>query len=163
MIDNSSNRPRNILYIFTDDQSFRSVSCYPGAHPWVNTPNIDRLAREGMRFDRAFLTTSSCSPSRSSILTGRYPHSTGAGELHQPLPESQEIVTEPLRVLAFRGGYPRRTNGAPGEEFQAQNSDINEGGRTIEYRDEDPYVRRMFEETLEKEGASFAMPEEVYR
>ena len=41
----SSNRPRNILYIFTDDQSFRSVSCYPGAHPWVNTPNqCDRTA-----------------------------------------------------------------------------------------------------------------------
>ena len=71
--------------------------------------------------------------------------------------------SEPLRVLAFLGGYPRRTNGAPGEEYQAQNSDVNEGGRTIEYRDEDPYVRQMFEETLAKEGASFAMPEEAYR
>ena len=70
---------------------------------------------------------------------------------------------EPLRVLAFLGGYPRRTDGAPGEEYQARNSDVNEGGRTIEYRDEDPYVRQMFEETLAKEGASFAMPEEAYR
>ena len=43
-------RPRNILYIFTDDQSHRTVSCYPEAHPWVYTPNIDRLAREGVRF-----------------------------------------------------------------------------------------------------------------
>ena len=45
MNDDQSNHPRNILYIFTDDQSFRSVSCYPEAHSWISTPNIDRLAQ----------------------------------------------------------------------------------------------------------------------
>ena len=48
----ASQRP-NILYIFTDDQSYRSVSAYEGAHDWVKTPNIDALAKSGMRFKPA--------------------------------------------------------------------------------------------------------------
>lgn len=44
----------NILYIFTDDQSTRSVSAYPESHSWVHTPNIDRLANSGMRFSNCY-------------------------------------------------------------------------------------------------------------
>ncbi len=66
-------RPQNILYIFTDDQSYRSVSCYPGAHPWVKTPNIDRLAREGVRFTTCY-TGAWCAPSRATFLTGKLQH-----------------------------------------------------------------------------------------
>ena len=69
---------------------------------------------------------------------------------------------EPLRVLAFLGGFPRRTSGAPGVETHVLNVDVKEGGNTIEYEDEDPYVRQMFEEQLAKVGAKFDMPEEVY-
>ena len=47
------NRP-NILYIFTDDQSIRTISCYPEAHTWVKTPNIDKLAKEGVRFSYCY-------------------------------------------------------------------------------------------------------------
>jgi hypothetical protein len=64
--------------------------------------------------------------------------------------------------MAFLGGYPVRTQGKPGDEIIGINRDINEGGNTIEYRDEDPYVRKMFEESLAKNGAKFTMPEEVY-
>ncbi|HYW79117.1 MAG TPA: sulfatase-like hydrolase/transferase, partial [Thermoguttaceae bacterium] len=60
--------PINFLIFLADDQGENDLSCY--GHPVLHTPNIDRLATEGMRFDRAFLTISSCSPSRSSILTG---------------------------------------------------------------------------------------------
>jgi len=70
---------------------------------------------------------------------------------------------EPLRVLAFLGGYPRRVKGIPGVDWRGLNLDIKEGGNTIEYRDEDPYIRKMFEEQLAKEGAAFNMPEEAYR
>ena len=69
---------------------------------------------------------------------------------------------EPLRVLAFLGGFPRRTAGAPGVEMHVHNVDVKEGGNTIEYEDEDPYVRQMFKEQLAKVGATFDMPEEVY-
>ena len=47
----------NILFIFTDDQSHRSVGCYDEAHPWVSTPNIDRLAQQGVRFTDAYVGT----------------------------------------------------------------------------------------------------------
>ena len=63
----------NILFIFTDDQSHRSVSCYPEAHRWVNTPNIDRLADEGVRFANAYAGTW-CLPSRAMAMTGLQPH-----------------------------------------------------------------------------------------
>src|SRR5687768_4966787 len=76
--------PPNFVVFIADDLGYGDLGCY--GHPVLKTPTIDRLAREGMRFDRAFLTISSCSPSRASILTGRYPHNTGAPDLHQPLP-----------------------------------------------------------------------------
>lgn len=68
----AAERP-NILFIFTDDQSHRSVGCYEEAHPWVQTPNIDRLAAEGVRFEQAYAGTW-CLPSRAMMLSGLQPH-----------------------------------------------------------------------------------------
>ena len=65
----AEDRP-NILYIFTDDLSFRSISCYPGAWEHVKTPNIDALAERGVRFDQAYIGAK-CVPSRATTLTGR--------------------------------------------------------------------------------------------
>ncbi len=59
----------NILFIYTDDQSTRTVSAYEDAYHWVDTPNIDRLADEGIRFTRANIG-SWCMASRASILNG---------------------------------------------------------------------------------------------
>ena len=67
----------NFIIMIGDDVAWNDHGCY--GHPNVQTPHTDRLAREGMRFDAAFLSISSCSPRRCSIMTGRYPHSTGAG------------------------------------------------------------------------------------
>jgi arylsulfatase A-like enzyme len=61
----------NVLFIYTDDHSYRTVSCYPEAYPWVRTPNIDALAKRGVRFSAAYIGTW-CMPSRASLLTGRY-------------------------------------------------------------------------------------------
>lgn len=77
----------NIVFIIADDISWNDFGCY--GNEVVKTPNIDKLASEGMRFTNAFLTASSCSPSRCSIVSGKYPHSSGAAELHTPLPESE--------------------------------------------------------------------------
>lgn len=68
----SAPRP-NILFIFADDQPDRLISCYENAYPFARTPNIDRLAREGVRF-RECHTGSWCQPSRASFLTGRLQH-----------------------------------------------------------------------------------------
>jgi N-sulfoglucosamine sulfohydrolase len=91
-------RPNFLLFI-ADDVSPEDLGCYGNAG--VRTPNIDRLAKDGMRCDAAFLTCSSCSPSRASILTGRYPHSTGAPELHQPLPADQIVFAGLLRQAGY--------------------------------------------------------------
>ncbi|MDB6003086.1 MAG: Sulfatase [Prosthecobacter sp.] len=63
----------NILFIYADDQSTKTVGCYPGSWPWVKTPNIDALAANGVRFHAAYLG-SWCMPSRATMLTGRFPH-----------------------------------------------------------------------------------------
>ncbi len=63
----------NILLIYADDQSYKTVGCYPESWPWVKTPNIDALARSGVRFRGAYLG-GWCMPSRASILTGHHPH-----------------------------------------------------------------------------------------
>lgn len=70
-------------------------------NPKVGTPNIDRLARDGMRFTRAFVTASSCSPSRASLITGRYPHNTDAEQLHWPLPAEQVTFVEKLKAAGY--------------------------------------------------------------
>jgi arylsulfatase A-like enzyme len=94
----TDNRPNFILFI-ADDMGCED--CGPYGHKSIRTPNLDRLAREGMRFDRAFLTCSSCSPSRSSIITGRYPHNTGAHQLHLPLPAEQITFPERLKQAGY--------------------------------------------------------------
>jgi arylsulfatase A-like enzyme len=70
----ATKRP-NILYIMTDDHASQALSCYGSR---VNqTPNLDRIAKEGMRMDRVFATNSICTPSRATILTGKYSHMNG--------------------------------------------------------------------------------------
>lgn len=63
----------NILFIYADDQSTKTVACYPESWPWVKTPHIDALAKNGVRFHAAYLG-SWCMPSRATMLTGRHPH-----------------------------------------------------------------------------------------
>jgi arylsulfatase A-like enzyme len=73
----------NILFIYADDQPYKTLSCYPEAPDWVRTPHIDKLATHGVRFTRAYLGAW-CMPSRASLLTGRLQHAiesmTMAGE-----------------------------------------------------------------------------------
>jgi len=92
-------RPNFVLFI-ADDVSWNDFGCYGNAA--ARTPRIDRLAEQGIRFTNCFLTASSCSPSRASIITGRYPHNNGeAVELHRPLPA--HLVKFP--ALLKRDGY----------------------------------------------------------
>ncbi len=89
----------NIMLIIADDMAWDDCGAY--GHPTIRTPNIDRLAAEGMRFTNAFLTISSCSPSRASIITGQYPHNTDAEQLHWPLPAEQQTFVELLKKAGY--------------------------------------------------------------
>lgn len=73
----AQNQPPNILFVFSDDLAFQAVSAYGEKRQLLQTPNMDRIAREGMRFDRCLVTNSICGPSRATILTGKYSHMNG--------------------------------------------------------------------------------------
>jgi len=92
-------RPNFILFI-ADDISWNDFGCYQQTS--TRTPHIDQLAASGLRFDQAFLTASSCSPSRSSIITGRYPHNNGkAAELHQPISANLDWFPSVLKEAGY--------------------------------------------------------------
>jgi arylsulfatase A-like enzyme len=77
----------NILLIYSDDQSYKTVSCYPESFPWAKTPNIDRLAASGVRFRAGYLGAW-CMPSRASMLTGRHPHGVETMRMEGTYPAS---------------------------------------------------------------------------
>lgn len=72
----AAERP-NILFIFSDDHASAAIGAYGEKRKLLETPNLDRLAREGMRFDRCLVPNSICGPSRATILTGMYSHRNG--------------------------------------------------------------------------------------
>src|SRR5512142_2767113 len=85
-------RRPNILLITADDMNWDTPGCFGGSVPGI-TPNIDRLASQGMRFERAHVTVAVCQPSRSALMTGRYPYRNGAegfGPIRTDVPTLQE-------------------------------------------------------------------------
>ncbi|MCH2207829.1 MAG: sulfatase [Lentisphaerales bacterium] len=93
------NERPNVVLIIADDMNWNDCGAY--GHPTIRTAHLDKLAATGMRFDHAYLTASSCSPSRSSIITGRYPHNTGAEQLHWALPKSSLTFVEQLKDSGY--------------------------------------------------------------
>ncbi|MEX2016485.1 MAG: sulfatase-like hydrolase/transferase, partial [Candidatus Hydrogenedentales bacterium] len=92
----------NILLIIADDHAPYVMGAYGNAN--AQTPNLDRLARDGMRFDRAYCTSPVCTASRQSLLTGRYPRSIGVTQLRTPLPAAEVTLAESLRDAGYRTG-----------------------------------------------------------
>lgn len=82
----SAERP-NILFIYADDQSYKTLSCYPEAPDWVRTPHIDQLAAQGVRFERAYFGAW-CMPSRASFLTGKLQHAVPTMKMEGKYPAS---------------------------------------------------------------------------
>ena len=101
----------SILVLLADDVDWKDYGCYGNTS--IRTPNIDALARGGLRFANAFLTTSSCSPTRISVLTGKYPHATGAEDLHMPLPKGQNFVSTYLKAKGYYTGHMLKTHYGP--------------------------------------------------
>ncbi|MBN1818686.1 MAG: sulfatase-like hydrolase/transferase [Sedimentisphaerales bacterium] len=89
----------NFIFFITDDISVDDLGCY--GNNKIKTPHLDRMASEGVVFDNAYLSISSCSPSRCSIITGRYPHNTGAPELHTTLPTNQYTFPQAFRQAGY--------------------------------------------------------------
>jgi N-acetylglucosamine-6-sulfatase len=99
---NSTTRP-NVVLILIDDLRYDTFG-YMG-HPFVETPNIDFLANNGMQFTRAFVTTSLCSPSRASFLSGRYMHNHRVVDNADPMPEGTVTFPQLLQDSGYRTAF----------------------------------------------------------
>lgn len=91
---------QNILFIVGDDHSTNVLGCY--GNEIVRTPNLDRLAGQGVRFANAFANAPMCSASRQSFLTGRYPHATGVTLLRTAFPDENRTLAEHLKPLGYQ-------------------------------------------------------------
>lgn len=95
--------PPNILVVLCDDLRPDALGCYGSRH--VKTPHIDRLAREGVLFDNAFCTTSLCSPSRASILSGLYAHAHGVTDNFTDYPDALPSFPRQLQTGGYATAY----------------------------------------------------------
>lgn len=91
---------KNVLFIMADQLRADHLACY--GHPFISTPTIDALARRGVRFDRAFVNSGVCGPSRMSYYTGRYPSTHGATWNRVPLSVGEITLGEYLRASGRR-------------------------------------------------------------
>lgn len=109
-------RRPNILFLLTDDQRWDTLGCMGNAV--VRTPEIDALARAGVLFRNAFVTTSVCSPSRASIVTGQYARRRGVGDLHKIVTPDAPSATYPavLRDKGYYTGHIGKWDVGTGEE-----------------------------------------------
>jgi len=92
-------RPPNILFIMSDDHAERAISAY--GSDLIETPNIDRIAREGVRFANSFVTNSICAPSRAVLLTGKYSHLNGLRDNRDTFDGSQVTLPKLLRSAGY--------------------------------------------------------------
>jgi hypothetical protein len=97
----------NILFIMSDDHAYQAISAYDNR--LINTPNIDRLANEGMLFTNACITNSICAPSRATILTGKHTHING----------NNPKGVDDFMILPGQGDYINLRFNRPGETQQS--------------------------------------------
>ncbi len=90
----------NIIFIMSDDHGYQAMSCYGSNRN--ETPNLDRLAKEGMRFDRCFVTNSICGPCRAVILTGKYSHLNGFERNGRTFNGAQQTVAKLLQKAGYQ-------------------------------------------------------------
>ncbi len=119
----------NILFLIADDWSYPHASIY--GDPVVKTPTFDRIANEGALFHHAYTASPSCSPSRASILTGRYPHQNeSAGNLWSVFPDKFPNYVSSLQENGYLTGSTRKGWG-PGD-YEAGGYKVNPAGKSYE-------------------------------
>ena len=102
-LSQAAETPRNILFILVDDQRHDALSCL--GHPFLKTPAADSLVKNGVRFENAFVTTSLCSPSRASMLTGLYAHTHRVVDNQSGLTPGLRFFSEDLRDAGYRTAF----------------------------------------------------------
>lgn len=111
----------NILFIMPDDHAAKAISCYGAGIN--NTPNLDRIAKEGMQFNHCYVTNSICTPSRASILTGTYNHVNNVTTLDSKLDRSLPNVAKHLRSSGYATGMFGKWHLGEGQQHQPSGFD----------------------------------------
>ena len=101
----AAEKPRNIIFILSDDHRWDWLGFMPEAPKFLETPNLDRLAKEGAHLHNAFVSTSLCSPSRASILTGQYMHHHRVVDNQRPEPAGIRFFPEYLRAAGYETAF----------------------------------------------------------
>ncbi len=96
--------PRNLIFILTDDHRYDAFGFLKG-QSWLETPQLDSLAHDGVHFKNAFVTTSLCSPSRASILTGKYAHQHGIVDNNTAIPRGTRFFPEYLQRAGYKTAF----------------------------------------------------------
>lgn len=97
--------PQNVVFILSDDHRYDFMGFMEGAPDWLETPSLDRMAAEGAHIENAFVTTSLCSPSRASILTGQYAHRHEIVDNTSPIPPGTRFFPQDLQEEGYRTAY----------------------------------------------------------
>ena len=113
----------NIIVFIADDAGM-DFGCYGNSN--IHTPNIDRLAAGGLRFDKAFLTAPQSSPSRTSMMTGMFAHTIGTEDLHTPIDDTTRMIPSFLSEAGYRTGVVLKTHWGENGDRQF---DMVDGGR----------------------------------
>ena len=98
-------QPENIVFILSDDHRYDYMDFHPNSPDFLKTPGMDRMAAEGAHIANAFVTTSLCSPSRASILTGQYAFRHGAVDNSNPMKEGTDMFPRQLQEEGYQTGY----------------------------------------------------------
>ncbi|MGI5819664.1 MAG: sulfatase-like hydrolase/transferase [Armatimonadota bacterium] len=135
-------RRPNLLFIYTDEQAAKTMSAY--GNSLIETPSLDRLAGDSLVFENAYVTQPVCTPSRSSLLTGLYPHSNGCTANNIPLPRDVQCLPELSDFSEYRTAHMGKWH--LGDEIFAQHGfdewvSIEDGYRTYynPWRDKDQH------------------------
>ncbi len=99
----AESKPRNMVFILIDDQRYDALGMM--GHPFLETPRLDTLAGDGIFFENAFVTTSLCSPSRASFLSGQYAHTHGVLNNSTPLPQSTPTFPKELQKAGYETAF----------------------------------------------------------
>ncbi len=97
-------KPRNVVFILSDDHRYDFMG-FLGKPQFLETPNMNRMAREGAHLPYAFVTTSLCSPSRASILTGQYSHRHGVVDNNSLIPEGTQFFPQYLQQSGYQTAF----------------------------------------------------------
>jgi arylsulfatase A-like enzyme len=121
----NTNHFQNVVFIIGDDHSTEVLGAY--GNKIVKTPNLDKMAANGVLFSHAYVNSPVCSPSRQSMITGKYPHASGVSLLSTPFPENQISIADYLTPLGFKTAIIGKNH---------FNSDSNHGfGQKIQKKD----------------------------